>query len=473
MLQSIRPPVANFDSATAMLRATARFLHGKAFPGLGVVPSAMLPLPLLINRLPRKLREQVYIWSGWSEAVRAGQLSSIRMSELAKWVTRQYPQRRYQAIAVGSSNGALVNLCAAMGMPWLPQTLFLPVRRHGVDPDEPKQDMAWGQRHGRDLLKHNPEIQLHHMHDANQDRLMIQHMTYFRVKWRRLAAAYERFITENLEPGGTILLIECNLQWPTTQIDDRHYFQHGALGGLSIDEFFHGSERAAEYLRRYRPDRDSDRWHPPEPDAERPEAEWGFEPALRDEVEALAQRKGYHVRRVLFDHPEDFSPLVADLYQWWYRQRGIGARRLIGESFLLTEPYWTLRTGATPYWMFFNKEPSAERLRKFLDERELFDEIYLMLFCHGVESAGLTPAHEWQAIADKARKVGKLLGVDPDRYPLDFATYLKYHIAARNIPARYPMPGMLTLRQLDAFLGDNSGNYLVQWIDGGVREAVM
>ena len=49
------------------------------------------------------------------------------------------------------------------------------------------------------------------MHDANQDRLMIRRMTYFRLKRLTLGRAYARFLEETLAPGGTILLVECNL----------------------------------------------------------------------------------------------------------------------------------------------------------------------------------------------------------------------------------------------------------------------
>jgi len=78
---------------------------------------------------------------------------------------------------VGSSNGAVVHLAAALGAPWLPQTLLLPVRHGGVHPDDPAGDLATAVEPARVLLAANPELVLHHMHDANQDRLMIRHMT--------------------------------------------------------------------------------------------------------------------------------------------------------------------------------------------------------------------------------------------------------------------------------------------------------
>jgi hypothetical protein len=138
--------VADFDSASAMLRALARYLHGKDFPLLGTRPASMLPvmepLAAAVNALPRRLREAVYIWSGWAEAIPPAQAGGVRAEEIARWVVGEYPRRPYPAAMIGSSNGAAVHLCAALGIPWLPQTFLIPIRRSGAHPDEPKADLA-------------------------------------------------------------------------------------------------------------------------------------------------------------------------------------------------------------------------------------------------------------------------------------------------------------------------------------------
>ncbi len=41
---------------------------------------------------------------------------------------------------------------------------------------------------------------------------MIQRMTYFRVKRLWLGQAYESFIQQYLEPGGTIFIVDCQLK---------------------------------------------------------------------------------------------------------------------------------------------------------------------------------------------------------------------------------------------------------------------
>lgn len=101
------------------------------------------------------------------------------------------------------------------------------------------------------------------------------------------------------------------------------------------------------YLEHYEPHRRD--FDTPIPDSERPEAEWGFEPSLRDDVKRFARQHGYQVRRVGYEEPEHLSPLVADLYRWWYREHRLQSNRLQIESFVMMEPYWALRTGSAPF----------------------------------------------------------------------------------------------------------------------------
>jgi hypothetical protein len=364
---------------------------------------------------------------------------------------------------IGSSNGAAVHLCAALGIPWLPQTVLIPVQHPGIPADEPKQDMEWGREPGRRLLAANPELALHHMHDANQDRLTIQRLTYFRVKRLRLGETYEWFLQHALQPGATIFLLECGLRWPTTRIGERHLFQHGALGGATPEEYLRGGERVANYLGRYGSRKL--RWDSPQPDGESPEAEWGFESALRDDVLRLAQERGYRVRRIVFDEPEALSPLVADFYRWWYRERGLPGDRLLVESFILMEPYWALRTGSVPFWMVFNTEPSAAALERYLEATEPYDDIRLMLFAHGADSVGVVPITRWRSILARARKSGDFVGVDQKKFPQDLATLVRYYTQVKKIPARYPLPGPLTLERLDTFLEREGHRYEVEWIE--------
>jgi hypothetical protein len=114
--------VADFDSATGRLRALANYLKGEEFVLLGAMPPHRLPVMNLfaavVNNLPSTLREQVYIWSGRFEAISPKKVQQIKTDEIAEWMTSLYPERKYPAVAVGSSNGAAVHLWSALGIPW-------------------------------------------------------------------------------------------------------------------------------------------------------------------------------------------------------------------------------------------------------------------------------------------------------------------------------------------------------------------
>lgn len=357
--------ITKFDSSWGMLKALSRFLEGKDFPGVGVLPTAK-PVERLVDLLRGRAITTAYTYGGAMETVPPEKLADVRAEKLAARMVEQYPRGKYKAAMLGSSNGAAVHLCAALGIPWLPQTFLMAIRRPGLHPDQVIEDMEWGKTAAGPLLRSNPEFKLHQMHDPCQDRLMVQRMAYFRIKRLRLGETFERFLRENLEPGATIFVLECTLPWPTTEISPRHIFQVGGVGGITPEEYINGGQRVADFLRREGASYTS--WEVPEPDGRRPEAEWGFEPELLGDVQRFASENGYRVRRIRFVDPEHLSPLVADLYRWWYEKREMRSDRLLVQTFNVVEPWWTLRTGSVPYWIVFNTEPSAASVEDYLEQ---------------------------------------------------------------------------------------------------------
>lgn len=451
------PSLANFDSTTVFVRATASALQGKGFPNLGMISPMLAPLLPAANRLPDRTKRWLYARAGASEAVPPGSLDDVSAERIRRWVVEQYPMRGYPAIIVGSPNGAAVHLSALLGVPFLPQTFFLPVRR-SIRAGDGRADLAWGRDPARRLLDGEPDLQLHHMHDPNQDRVMIDRVAYFRVKLRRLGAAYEAFLDAVLAPGGTVLLVECTREWPTTRVGDRHVFQFGGTGGLAPEEYFGGSEQVAAFRGRERRRGSPLAWNPPEPDGERPEAEWGFAPPLREDVRRVADRRGYEVRRLRFDDPADLSPLVAELYRETYRRPGRPADRLVVSSFALMDPWWTLRTGAVPYWATFTTERDVRALESYLDAADSYESAHATLFSHGVESAGHASIDRWRSALSAAPEHG-FVGVDPAAYPLDYGSFVRYHTdLPRTIPDRHSLPAPPSLDRLEAVVDEEHGD---------------
>jgi hypothetical protein len=127
--------VAGFDSASAMVRVLGAALEGREAPLLAQFPPVLEPVldPLTgqVERLPDPAVQAIYRRAGWLDAISPRRLRQVRSEQLAAWVIRHYPRRRYPVVFVGSSNGALTHLAAALGAPWLPQTLLLAVRTGG------------------------------------------------------------------------------------------------------------------------------------------------------------------------------------------------------------------------------------------------------------------------------------------------------------------------------------------------------
>jgi hypothetical protein len=440
-------PVADFDSASAMLRVLSRCLDGRDFEGMGIMGRPTRLLARAVNVLPPALRAVVYAWSGWGQAIPARRLRDLRGDDLAEWVVGHYSRPRYPGLAIGSSNGGAVHLCAALGIPWLPQTLLVPVRRGGVAPGDAVRDLEWGREAAWPLLRNNPDLQLHHVHDPNQDELMIRHMTYFRLKRRSLGTAYREFLGR-LERGAPILLVECGQRWPVTRVGERHVFQCGAVGGMPASAYRGGGPDGT--------------WRCPEPDAEAPEAEWGFERELAEDVARFADERGHPICRIVFERPEQLSLSVAELHRWWYRLNRLPVDRLLVETFILLEPFHARRGGWVPLWLTFNTEPDARTLEAHLDHAD-YDEIALTLFSHGADSLGLAPVDRWQRLLARARVRGWLAGADPKAFPRDFGTYARYSRSLARAGARWTAPS-LTVGELMAYTGEQrEGATPVRW----------
>ncbi|WP_238447249.1 hypothetical protein [Micromonospora sp. 4G55] len=454
--------VTDFDSSVNMVRALGRFLRGKDHRGMSVGPGSAR-LADALSALPAPLRRRMFIEMGALQGIPLDRVGQVRAEDLAYWATRQYPDGPYPAVVIGAASGGGLHLAAALGAPYLPQTVLVALRDRTSHPDDPTGAMRAIAPLAARVARDNPDLAVYHMHDPAQDRPMLERMAYLRLKRLRLGPTYERFLAERLIPGGTIILLECSRDWRTTQVADRTYFQFGALGGVPEEEYFNGRERIAEYLARQgSPHR---RWQPPQPDTRRPEAEWGFDPALRPDVEHLAKRYGYRLRRLVTAEPQQLSPFVADLYRWWYHRRGLPGNRLLAESYVQWDPLWVLRHGAVPFWLRFNMTPSYEDLRRYLDGAAPYDHIHINLFSQGLCSPGVVPTKQWRDLADsRAHISGGLIGVDEQAYPVDAGSTLRYQPAYQALPPRHPLPPPLRADDIDQFLTSTDGTYPVEWI---------
>jgi hypothetical protein len=324
------------------------------------------------------------------------------------------------------------------------------VRCPWSDPDDARAAFAGGRTIVDALLRAQPSMAVHHMHDPNQDRLMLKTMSYFRLKYRALPAAYRDFLVGHLPPGATLYVDECSRVWPVTRTSERSVFQFGAVGGIEAEEYLRGSDRVRAYLARYGVRRTG--WDPPEPNDLAPEAEWGFEPSLLGELSSLADARGWRLVRLRFEDPEALSLLTVAIHRAWYGDLGCEPSRLVVESFILLDPYRALPLRALPLWLLFCVERSARVLREYLDGASPLDEIDLMLFSHGTEGVGVVGIDEWRRLLGRARRCGRFLGVDEARYPRDFATFIRFHEALAELGTPFDLPPPIPPERFEALV---------------------
>jgi hypothetical protein len=341
-------------------------------------------------------------------------------------------------VLIGSSNGAMAHLAAALQIPWLPQTVLIPVHRIG-DPDRPDQALEFGRRWGPELLQPNPDVTLHQMHDSAQDRLMTARMAYFRVKWNSLPDAFAQFLADRLAPGAPVLVADDQQRWPVTRVDDRHYFQTGGLGGLSPRQHL-----AADYA--------------PTADVDAPEAEWGADPGFVDSIAAWCSAHDRRVVRVSYQGPQQLAHPVASIVRTWMQERDEQSDRLIIPSFILGDPWRTLDHGLVPFWTFFPVQEAIDSLDRHLSRAAPYSRAYVLGFQHGAKSPGVAMPDDFIRTIRRHGAEAQFLGVDPDSWPHDIAAMARYGNALDQLAFAEqpwsPMPVLDAVAALRAMTAD-------------------
>ena len=406
--------VASFDSASVLHAATVAALHGRPFPHLGNGPATAAAVRVA-GELPWPILRTFYTRIGASEGISVRRLGDIDMDAVAASFADAYPARRYPAIMIGSSSGAVAHLDAALQVPWLPDTVLIPVT-HASRRDQPDDAMAFGAAVAGPLLERNSQIALHHMHDPVQDPLMSRQMSYFRVKWTKVPHPYAAFIDAHLEPDGRLLLINDRSSWPVTRIGPRHVFQVGGQGGVEPEEL----------LRRP---------HTPAADEPAPEAEWGLPRQFIDDLVGRCSALGMPVAEIAYGHPQEAAGPVAEVLRRWFRQRGEGADRLVVPSFILGDPWTSINKALTPYWTFFSVQPALKALSDYLDHAEPFTDVHLFLFQHGVMSEGIATPDEFCAVARDHGARPHLEAVRRSKFPHDIGSLGRYGDVFARLPA--------------------------------------
>jgi hypothetical protein len=397
--------IASFDSASVLHSSIVHALQQKDFPHLGN-PAAYGRSIRVAARMPWPILKEIYSRIGGAEGIDPDDLGQVDFPSIARSFADAYSPGLHSGVLIGSSNGAIAHLAAAMQIPWLPGTVMIPVHRIG-EADRPDQAMDFGSEHASKLLEANPDITVHQMHDSAQDELMVARMTYFRPKWTRLPDAYRDFLASRLAPGAPVVLVNDESTWPVTRDGERYVFQSGGRGGLTPEQY-------------------QELPHTPQANDTAPEAEWGADPQFVEDVRDWCAANDRQLIEILVDGPQEAAHPVAEVLRDWTRARGGAADHLIVPSFVLGDPWRTIELGDVPFWTFFPVQSALDSLRDHLARSIPYDQVDVLMFQHGANSPGWAAPDEWKRVVGSAGATVRMLALREEAAPHDIGSLGRY-----------------------------------------------
>jgi len=392
--------VEGFDSGTRVVREVAEALTGEGRSVLECYPWGSRTFLGLVSLFPSATRIRLIEWgtrlSVGHDVEDAGRL---RVDALPRWCVGQYPQddRRYEAIVVGSPNGAVAHLAALLGAPFLTTSFGLAFRRPTIDAEDHLAYLESGRAVVDSILATNGDdgFELIVHYDPLHDRSMVRYVDFVRVKFRTLPACYQEFIDRHLAAGGRLILIDCAYAWPQYELRDRAYVQIGGLGGIPPETFL-------------------ERWPLELPLLTRRESEWGCPEGFAASIDQFAADRGIETIEISFERPWEYSLLAYDAYS---ACEGVRDRSLLIDCFNHLNPRTNVETGTPALWLPFNTEEGPALVEEAL-RGKAFDWIGFALLPSFAESPDTAALEPWLDLLSQHGDV-ELVGIDPDRFPTD------------------------------------------------------
>ncbi|BCJ62971.1 hypothetical protein [Micromonospora endophytica] len=441
--------VAVGSTARVLVAATARALRGTDCADLGHTG----PVSRFAGT-PEPVRRAVSARAAGRVALTVGQAAEVDAGRVARWFAEQYPCRRYPGILIGSPHGAAAHLAVALGVPWLPAGFEMIAHWPQGAVDRPQAALDHGAGLAGRLLAGNPDLHLRQVHCPASRGALAGATVLLAARWRRLPAAYRRFLSERLAPGAPVLLLRDGRTWPVLGAADGHSFQVGCPGsGLDPVDFHPDSHALRQVLRSA--GGNGARWEPPEVCAPPAAAEHGVESGFELDVRQWASRHDSRMHRLLFPAPEVLSAAVADLYRHWLRGAGKTGDRLVVECGRLLDPWQVLRAGLVPYWCENATRRNVEQVEWWLAGSDPFSSVDVLPEPPGVRSPALAGLPQWLAVAGFGRRRRALDRTCARGYPVASVPTRRATEVLRAQPCDLPTPAPLGMADTLAVLRDS------------------
>ncbi|RIV41633.1 hypothetical protein [Micromonospora radicis] len=441
--------VATGSLARILVGATARALRGADCADLGHAG----PVSRFAGT-PDPVRRAAAVRSAGRVALTPTQATEVDAERVAQWFADQYPRRRYPGLLLGSPHGAVAHLATALGMPWLPAGFEMLAHWPHGNVDRPDAALDHGAALAGRLLAGNPDLHVRQVHCPASRGVLAGVTVALTGRWRRLPAAYRRFLADRLEPQATILVLRDARTWPVLDAADGHSFQVGCPGsGLDPVDFHPDSPALRQVLRSA--GGEPANWAPPEVSTPPGGAEHGVESGFEHGVRDWAAKTGHPVHRLLVPAPEALSVATAELYRGWLRAAGKTGDRLVVECGRLLDPWQVLRAGLVPYWCENAARRCVEQAEWWLAGSEPFSSVDVLPEPPGVRSPALAGLPQWLAVAGFGRRRRALDRASARGYPVTTVPTRRATEVLRAQP--YDLPAPAPLRARDALAALRAG----------------
>jgi SAM-dependent methyltransferase len=392
--------VEGFDSGTRVVREVAEALTGKGQSIRECYPWGSRAALGLISLFPENTRISLVEWGmRLSVGHASGEAADLDVGTLPRWCVGQYPQKReYEAIVVGSPNGAAAHLAALLGAPFLTSSFGLTFRHPTIDAGDHLAYLASSRAIVDAILAGNDgegfELVAHY--DPLHDRPLVRVADFVRVKLLGLPECYKDFIHEHLAPGGTLVILDCAYRWPQYQLGGRAYLQVGGLGAVDPDTYL-------------------ERWPFDLTTSIRRESEWGCPEEFAAAAASYAAERGIDVLTISFSNPFDYSLLAYRAYLACDQVRG---RSLVIDCFNHSNPRTNIETGIPALWLPFNTMEGLALVEAALDDKGPLNWIGFAPLPSFAQSPDTASIDKWIDLLPRYGEL-ELLGIDPHRFPAD------------------------------------------------------
>jgi hypothetical protein len=223
--------------------------------------------------------------------------------------------KRFDSVIFGAPNGGIVNLAAAMGVPYLCSQFRIPISLKNDSGSKDKDELKTyteilsciGEHWTAEYLWGNVSCLVDPIHD----RMDMGEYAHVREKFTDIPRAFEQFLLDHLKPNGAVIFVNTTYPWVSHRLRDRVHLQIGGLGAISPIEYLTGSEKINQFLKAEKSEHQNGWRLADYPVAHRPESEWGTETELKAAVQEFCQKNGYDFLPLEQDNPAGFNLLAA------------------------------------------------------------------------------------------------------------------------------------------------------------------